>query len=195
MCGGGQEVSGFGQTFAAAAHRMPRRLRGPVRTGAALMTFATCAAAAAQSGTPQAPAAAAAPTALAPVRAFQAARFAGMHMAATLFYRGIKPAAANGSDVREQQHEAEGLAYWAGAIPGLFPAGTLGGNSRARPEIEANRADFVQKARDLRLAATRLAEVSAAGDRTGFAAQAALVEAACNACHSAYRAPPAPNGQ
>jgi len=157
-----------------------------------MLTAASCAAAAQTNTAQPAPAA---PTAQASVRAFQAARFAGMHMAATLLYRGIKPAAANGADVREFQHEAEGLAYWAGAIPGLFPASSLGGDSRARPEIDSHRDDFLQKARDLRLAATRLAELAEAGDRAGFAAQAPVVEAACNACHSAYRAPRAPNGQ
>jgi cytochrome c556 len=158
-----------------------------------MLTLLAACAAAAQSVAPQAPAVAA-PKAEASVRAFQAARFAGMHMAATLLYRHIKPAAANGTEVREQQHEAEGLAYWAGAIPGMFPAGSLGGDSRALPAIEANRADFLQKARDLRLAATRLAELAEAGDRAGFAAQANVVEAACRACHTAYRAPDAPPG-
>ena len=141
------------------------------------------------------PAAPPPPRAEASVPAFQAARFAGMHMAATLLYRGIKQAVAAGSDVREQVHEAEGLIYWGGAIPGLFPAASLGGDSRARPEIDANRTDFVQKARSLRLAATRLAELAGAGDREGFAAQADVVEAACNACHSVYRAAPAASGQ
>jgi cytochrome c556 len=135
------------------------------------------------------------PTAQASVPAFVAARFAGMHMAATLLYQSLKRAVTEGSDVRQQEHQAEGLAYWAGAIPGLFPAASLGGESRARPEIDANRADFVQKARNLRLAATRLAELARAGDRQGFAAQVDRVQAACAGCHSTYRAEEAAAGQ
>jgi Cytochrome C' len=142
----------------------------------------------------QSPAPAAPPTAQASVPAFQAARFAGMHMAATLLYQSLKRAVTAGSDVREQEHQAEGLAYWGGAIPGLFPAASLGGDSRARQEIDANRGDFVQKARNLRLAATRLAELSRAGDRPGFAAQVDRVQAACADCHSTYRAEDAPTG-
>jgi cytochrome c556 len=117
-----------------------------------------------------------------------AARQAGMHMAATLYYRGIKVAATNGADPKEQVHEAEGIALWAAAIPGLFPAGSGGEDSRARPEIWDDPADFARKATDLRAAATRLLELARAGDRPGFAAQAPAVEAACAACHSAYRA-------
>jgi cytochrome c556 len=115
------------------------------------------------------------------------ARVAGMHMAATLFYRGVKGAVTNGADVRQIFHEPEGLALWANAIPGLFPAGSGGEGSRARPEIWTRRADFERKAADLGAAATRLAERARAGDRAGFAAAADAVEAACTACHSAYR--------
>ncbi|HVQ07541.1 MAG TPA: cytochrome c [Allosphingosinicella sp.] len=115
------------------------------------------------------------------------ARVAGMHMAATLFYRGVKGALANGADVRQIFHEPEGLALWANAIPGLFPAGSGGEGSRARPEIWTRRADFERKAADLGVAATRVAERARAGDRAGFAAAADAVEAACTACHSAYR--------
>lgn len=115
------------------------------------------------------------------------ARVAGMHMAATLYYRGIRSAVSSGADVTQFFHEAEGLAYWGAAIPGLFPAGSGGGDSRARPEIWSNRADFEQKAVALRTAAGRLLQRARAGDRPGFATEATAVEAACNACHQAYR--------
>lgn len=118
----------------------------------------------------------------------QLARFTGMHMAATLLFRGIKATVTNHGDVREQVHEAEGLAYWGETIPGLFPAGSGGGDSSARPEIWTNWSDFSAKAADLRRAASQLIQVARAGDAAGFATQAAAVEAACNACHTAYRA-------
>jgi cytochrome c556 len=115
------------------------------------------------------------------------ARVAGMHMAATLFYRGVKGGLTSGADVRQLFHEPEGLALWAKAIPGLFPAGSGGEGSRARPEIWTQRADFERRAADLGAAATRLAERARAADRAGFAVQADAVEAACAACHTAYR--------
>lgn len=154
-----------------------------------LLSSATVSAAPAQAQAP-----APAPTAQASVAAFRAARFAGMHMAATLLYQSLKRAVTEGTDVRSQTHQAEGLAHWAAAIPGLFPAASLGGESRARPEIDANRPDFLQKARNLRLAATRLAELAEAGDGPGFAAQVDVVQAACADCHSTYRAEDAPTG-
>jgi cytochrome c556 len=115
------------------------------------------------------------------------ARVAGMHMAATLFHRGVKGALTSGADVRQIFHEPEGLALWANAIPGLFPAGSGGEGSRAKPEIWTDRAGFERRAADLGAAAGRLAESARAGDRAGFTAAADVVDAACTACHSAYR--------
>lgn len=137
-------------------------------------------------------AAASAPAQVAPrteptARQLLVARVAGMHMAATLFYRGVKAGVTSGADVRTLFHEAEGLAMWGAAIPGLFPAGSGGGESRARPEIWTSRADFEAKAGALRTAATGLLQRAQAGDRPGFMVQVDAVEAACNACHTAYR--------
>lgn len=116
-----------------------------------------------------------------------AARQAGMHMAATLLYTGIRNGVESGADVTKLAHEPEGIALWARAIPGLFPAGSAREDSRAKPEIWANKADFDGKAADLEREATRLAELAHAGDKAGFAAQVPAVQAACAACHKAYR--------
>ncbi|HYD13984.1 MAG TPA: cytochrome c [Allosphingosinicella sp.] len=117
-----------------------------------------------------------------------AARRAGMHMAATLLLTDIRRIVAGREDVRQHQHEPDGIALWAAAIPGLFPAGSRG-ESRARPEIWQNRADFERKALDLQQAAEELARRGAAGDTAGYAEQARVVQAACNACHTLYRQP------
>ena len=115
------------------------------------------------------------------------ARQAGMHMAATLLFTGIKNGVKSGTDVKNLVHEPDGLAMWAAAIPGLFPDGSSHAQSRARPEIWADKADFRRKAASLGTAADRLAELGRAGDSAGYAAQVPVVEAACAACHSAYR--------
>lgn len=117
-----------------------------------------------------------------------AARRAGMHMAATLLLTDIRRIVSDREDVREHQHEPDGIALWAAAIPGLFPAGSSG-ESRARPEIWQNRADFERKALDLQQAAEELSRRGAAGDAAGYAEQARVVQAACNACHALYREP------
>jgi cytochrome c556 len=119
------------------------------------------------------------------------ARQAGMHMAATLLYTGIRNGVKGGADVKSLVHEPEGLAMWAAAIPGLFPDGSGHAQSRARPEIWSSKADFRRKAAAMGAAADRLAELGRAGDSAGFAAQVSAVEAACTACHSSYRSEPA----
>jgi cytochrome c556 len=147
-----------------------------------LPLLASCAAAASQTPGPAAPTAAGLS-----VAELVQARQAGMHMAATLLYTGIRNGVRSGADVKSLVHEPEGLAMWAAAIPGLFPEGSIHPQSRARPEIWAEKANFRRKAAALGAAADRLAELGRAGDSAGFATQVPVVEAACAACHSAYR--------
>jgi cytochrome c556 len=116
-----------------------------------------------------------------------AARKAMMHMAATLTFENVMPAARNGGDVKGQQHSAESLAYFGHSVAGLFPAGSLAADSRASPAIWANKAAFEAKAKSFGEASARLAELAKAGDSAGFAAQAKVVAGGCNSCHSLYR--------
>ena len=117
-----------------------------------------------------------------------AARKAMMHMAATLTFESVMPAAKNGTDVRRQEHAADGLSHFGHTIAELFPDGSLGPDSRALPAIWANKADFNAKAKAFGDSSARLAELARAGDTAGFAAQAKLVAGGCNSCHSLYRA-------
>jgi cytochrome c556 len=120
-----------------------------------------------------------------------AARKAMMHMAATLLFQEVVPAVKNGTDVKPAGHAAEGLDLFGHSIAGLFPQGSAGPNSRALPAIWANKADFVAKANAFGDAAARLKQLADAGDTAGFAAQTAVVQKGCGACHSLYRAPDA----
>jgi len=117
-----------------------------------------------------------------------AARKAMMHMAATLTFESVMPAARNGTDVKRQEHAADGLAHFGHSIAGLFPDGSEGPDSRALPSIWANKADFEAKAKAFGDSSARLAELAKAGDSAGFAAQAKAVAGGCNGCHSLYRA-------
>ncbi|MGZ8295677.1 MAG: hypothetical protein ACXWU4_00755 [Allosphingosinicella sp.] len=67
-----------------------------------------------------------------------AARHAMMHMAATLTFESVMPAVKNGTDVRHQEHAADGLAHFGHSIAGLFPDNGTGPDSRALPAIWAN---------------------------------------------------------
>jgi cytochrome c556 len=117
-----------------------------------------------------------------------AARQAMMHMAATLMFESVMGAVKNGSDVRRQEHAADGLDNFGHSIAGLFPDGSEGPDSRALPAIWANKADFEAKANAFGDSAARLAELAKAGNTVGFATQAPVVAGGCNSCHSLYRA-------
>jgi cytochrome c556 len=117
-----------------------------------------------------------------------AARKTMMHMAATLLYQEVMPAAKNGTDVKAAGHAADGLDLFGHSVAGLFPEGSAGPDSRALPALWANKADFVARANAFGDSAAQLKALSDSGDAAGFAAQAKVVEQGCNSCHSLYRA-------
>lgn len=117
-----------------------------------------------------------------------AARKAMMHMAATLTFESVMPAARNGTDVKLQEQAADGLAYFGHSIAGLFPDGSTAPDSRALPSVWVSKADFEAKAKAFGDSSARLADLAKAGDSAGFAAQAKVVAGGCNSCHSLYRA-------
>jgi cytochrome c556 len=116
------------------------------------------------------------------------ARKAMMHMAATLLFQEVMPVAKNGGDVKPAGHAADGLDLFGHSLAGLFPEGSAGPDSRALPAIWKNKPDFVARANAFGDAAAQLKRLSDAGDKAGFAAQAAVLARGCNGCHSLYRA-------
>jgi cytochrome c556 len=133
---------------------------------------------------PAKPARAAAPSATELIEA----RKAMMHMAATLLFQEVMPLAKGSGEVKAAGHAADGLDLFGHSIAGLFPQGSAGPNSRALPAIWANKADFAAKANAFGDSAAQLKRLADAGDKAGFAAQAAVVARGCNGCHSLYRA-------
>ena len=127
---------------------------------------------------------AAAPLPHATAADFVRARMAGMHMAATLNAQGVQPR-AKGNGALGDLHWSQGLELWAAAIPGLFPEGSAHPQSRAKPEIWKNKADFDAKARAMGQAAARITAAGKAGDLAAYAAAAAQLNATCKACHDA----------
>jgi cytochrome c556 len=69
---------------------------------------------------------------------------------------------------------------------GLFPAGSSGGKSRAKPEIWNDAAGFDKAMKDAQAAVTKLA---AAKDEAAFAAAIGALGASCKGCHEKYRLP------
>lgn len=130
----------------------------------------------------------AAPAATPSASELVAARKAMMHMAATLLFQEVMPVVKSGGDVKAVGHAADGLDLFGHSLAGLFPEGSAGPDSRALPSIWQNKADFVAQANAFGDAAARLKQSSDAGDKAGVAAQAAVLQRGCNACHSLYRA-------
>ena len=116
------------------------------------------------------------------------ARQAMMHMAATLTFGSVMPAAKEGGDVKRQEGAADGLAGFGHSIAGLFPEGSDRPGSRALPAVWTNKADFQARAAAFGDSSAKLAELARAGDSVGFAAQAKVVAGGCGGCHSLYRA-------
>jgi cytochrome c556 len=146
-----------------------------------ILVLAGCAAAVAAPGAKAPAAGAVSPQQIVAVRQ------AAFGMSAVVF-GSMRPVVESGGDVKPLTFGARNLAKWARALPGTFPSGSGTPESHAKPAVWANRADFERKAADYAAAAGKLAELAAANDKAGFAAQYKVVGGTCGACHDAYRA-------
>ena len=93
------------------------------------------------------------------------------------------------SSPRSQAFAAGGLARWARAAPGLFPAGSgqgeLGATATgAKAEIWSDAAGFTAAWKDLD---TAVAALSASTDEASFKAAFPALGAACKGCHEKFR--------
>ena len=122
-----------------------------------------------------------------------AARQAGFKLQGAAF-GGMKGVIDAKGDVKTQAFAAGAIAAWARALPGLFPAGSDGGTTKALPTVWSDRAGFEKAAATLATEAAKLADLAKAGDQPGFATQWGVVRNACSACHDKYRVPDKPKG-
>lgn len=68
-----------------------------------------------------------------------------------------------------------------------FPVGSDKGNTKAKPEIWANMADFTTKMKTLEDAAKAIAMAGGAGNLDAVKAGFSALGGACGACHKVYR--------
>ncbi|QDZ06699.1 cytochrome c [Sphingomonas panacisoli] len=122
-----------------------------------------------------------------------AGRQAAMKLSGATF-GGMKATIDAGGDVTKLAFPAKALAEWAHATPGMFPAGSDGGTSKALPTVWSDPAGFAKASAALEAAATKLGDLAKAGDAPGVAAQWAVVRGTCGACHDTYRQPDKPRG-
>jgi cytochrome c556 len=83
--------------------------------------------------------------------------------------------------------EAEKIVQVARVNPGHFPTGSDKGDTKALPDIWANKADFDKKFATLEAEATKLVAAAKSGDNKALGAQFGQVGGACKSCHDAYR--------
>jgi len=69
---------------------------------------------------------------------------------------------------------------------GLFPEGSGGGDSRAKPEIWTDRAGFDQAMKDAQAAAAAMAAVT---DEAAYGNALKALGGSCKGCHDKYRLP------
>lgn len=122
-----------------------------------------------------------------------AARQAGFKLQGAAF-GGMKGVIDAKGDVKTQAFAAGAIAAWARALPGLFPAGSDGGTTKALPTVWSDRAGFEKAAATLATEAAKLADLAKAGDQACFATQWGVVRNACSACHDKYRVADKPKG-
>jgi cytochrome c556 len=90
-------------------------------------------------------------------------------------------------DKQEAQHDADLLAAASTVPRRFFPEGS-GENTKAKPEIWQNRADFDSKMDHMIAEAGKLPAVVRAGDMDAFRTQVGETGRACKSCHDKYRA-------
>jgi len=73
-------------------------------------------------------------------------------------------------------------------ISDLFPKGSTVGKTKAKAEIWEKSDDFAQKPKNLRKAASELADAAKSGDGAAVDVKVKALGDACGACHKAFRA-------
>ncbi len=102
--------------------------------------------------------------------------------------RAMKKALEGGASASAQIDASKELSERAHLLKGYFPAGTeTGGNTKARPEIWTNRAEFDASADSYTAAIDKLLVLAQAGDTAGLTAQLAAAGATCGACHRNFK--------
>ena len=100
--------------------------------------------------------------------------------------KSITQTIKSGRDFASITRQAQIIRDLAEKIASLFPAGSTGHPSGAKPIIWKQWADFEAKARALSSESEKLAVIEA-GDTRALAAQARVVSQTCGGCHELYR--------
>ncbi len=115
-----------------------------------------------------------------------AARKAGMDLLAAAS-GAMKRTIDAKTDVKPLKGTADAIAAWALAVPGLFPAGSDKGATKASADAFSDPAGMAKASGAMHAAALKLSSAADANDAPAFAAAYAELGAACGGCHRTYR--------
>ncbi|WP_158045081.1 c-type cytochrome [Skermanella pratensis] len=99
----------------------------------------------------------------------------------------IKKILEDGADLGGAATPAQSLASFAKQVPGLFPAGSDKGDTKAKPVIWTSFPDFAAKAQAFETETAKLVQVVASGDKAAVQKQFGAVGGTCKTCHDTYR--------
>ena len=104
---------------------------------------------------------------------------------------GMYAKAAKGGDKTAAMEAAKVLVSNSHALgdAALWPAGSGGGETRAKPELWDNMDDFKAKLAHFQEAAMKAEEAAGSGDQATMTGAFQQVLGACQACHKAYQLP------
>jgi cytochrome c556 len=97
-------------------------------------------------------------------------------------------AAVEAKDYATVETKAKDIMGISEKIPELFPKGSTQGKTKATAAIWEKPDEFAKDAKNLRKAASELADAAKAKDDAAVNAKVKAVGAACSGCHKAFRA-------
>jgi len=111
----------------------------------------------------------------------------------TVIYNNFGPMGAMASgkapfDAAVFQRNAARVAFLSSIAPDVFPEVSKTGNTKAKPEIWANKAEFDKLMKDFGDKANSLALASKSGTLDGSKAAFGAAAGACKACHDKFKA-------
>ncbi len=96
--------------------------------------------------------------------------------------------AAEGKDYATVETKARDIMGTADKIVDHFPKGSTAGKTKAKAEIWEKSDDFSKGAKNLRKAASELADAAKSGDGAAVDVKVKALSNACGSCHKAFRA-------
>lgn len=110
----------------------------------------------------------------------------------TVVYNNFGPLGAMASgkapfDAKVFQRNAERVAFLATIAPDVFPEVSKTGDTKAKPEIWANKAEFDKLMKDFQDKSAALATASKSGTLDGVKAAFGAAAGTCKACHDKFK--------